>query len=234
MRSSASSSAGQTGAGEWSTLLDLDVEAAAVGSTYGEVGVREISPDGSLLAWSFDSTGEELYELRFRDVSSGADLPERVERTYYGGAWAADGRTFFYTVVDHVYRPHQVWRHVVGTDPAADVLVLQEDDRRFELSVRTTRCGQWVLIHAASRDSAETWAIPAAEPTAAPATVGGRREGHEYCGGVRARRSGALPCRDQPRGRAGVHAQLGGPGRDRSRDLAIGHRRAAPGRSRGR
>ena len=170
----------ETGAGEWSTLLDLDGEAAAVGSTYGELGVREISPDGSLLAWSFDPTGEELYELRFRDVSSGRDLPERVERTYYGGAWAADGRTFFYTVVDHVYRPHQVWRHVVGTDPAADVLVLQEDDRRFELSVRTTRCGQWVLIHATSRDSAETWAIPAAEPTTAPATVGGRREGHEY------------------------------------------------------
>ena len=103
-----------------------------------------------------------------------------MQRTYYGGAWSADGRTFFYTVVDHVYRPHQVWRHVVGTDPAADVLVLQEDDRHFEVSVRTTRCGQWVLIHAASRESAESWAIPAAEPTATPVTVGGRREGHEY------------------------------------------------------
>jgi oligopeptidase B len=166
--------------GEWDTLLDLDVEAAALGSTYGEVGVREISPDGSLLAWSLDATGEELYELRFRDVSRGTDLPERMPRTYYGGAWAADGRTFFYTVVDHVYRPHQVWRHVVGTDPASDVLVLQEDDRRFELSVRATRCHQWILIHAASRACAETWAIPADEPTADPATVGGRREGHEY------------------------------------------------------
>ncbi len=165
---------------QWTTLVDLDAEAAEVGSTYGEVGVREISPDGALLAWSLDTTGEELYELRIRDVSSGEDLPERIERTYYGGAWAADGRTFFYTVADHVYRPHQVWRHEVGTDPVADVLVLQEDDRRFELSVRATRCGQWVLIHAASRESAETWAVPAADPTAAPATVGGRREGHEY------------------------------------------------------
>ncbi len=107
------------GAQEWSTLLDLDAEAAALGSTYGEVGVREVSPDGSLLAWSLDSTGEELYELRFRDVATGTDLPERMPRTYYGGAWAADGRTFFYTVVDHVYRPHQVWRHVVGHRPGS-------------------------------------------------------------------------------------------------------------------
>ena len=168
------------GEGLWSTLVDLDAEAAAVGSTYGEVGVREVSPDGSLLAWSLDSTGEELYELRFRDVASGADLPERIQRTYYGGAWSADGRWFLYTVVDHVYRPHQVWRHEIGTDPTSDVLVLQEDDRHFELSVRATRCGRWILIHAGSRDSAETWALPATDPTAAPVTVGGRRAGHEY------------------------------------------------------
>ncbi len=164
----------------WTTLVDLDAEAAFVGSRYAEVGLRELSPDGALLAWSLDSTGEELFELRFRDVASGVDLPERIERTYYGGAWSADGRTFFYTVADHVYRPFQVRRHEVGTDPKDDVVVLQEDDRRFELSVRATRCGQWVLIHAGSRDSAETWAIPAHDPSAAPATIGGRRAGHEY------------------------------------------------------
>ena len=74
-----------TGSREWTTLLDLDAEAAAAGSTYAEVGLREVSPDGALLAWSLDSTGEELFELRFRDVASGVDLPERMERTYYGG-----------------------------------------------------------------------------------------------------------------------------------------------------
>ena len=168
------------GAQAWTPLVDLDVEAATAGSTYAEVGVREVSPDGTLLAWSLDVTGEELYELRFRDVATGADLPERMQRTYYGGAWSADGRTFFYTVVDHVYRPYQVWRHEIGTDPISDVLVLQEDDRRFELSVRATRCGRWVLIHAGSRDASETWAVPAADPGAAPVTVGGRRDGHEY------------------------------------------------------
>ncbi|HYN56274.1 MAG TPA: hypothetical protein VES03_03635, partial [Motilibacterales bacterium] len=165
---------------QWATVVDLDAEAAAVGSTYGELGVREVSPDGTLVAWSLDSTGEELYQLRFRDVRSGHDLTERMEGTYYGGAWAADSRSFFYTVVDHVYRPHQIWRHDVGTDPSADVLVLQEDDRRFEVAVRATRCGRWVLIHAASRDSTETWAIPAADPGAAPVSIGGRHEHHEY------------------------------------------------------
>jgi oligopeptidase B len=168
------------GFAQWSVLVDLDLEAAALDSTYAEVGVREVSPNGEVLAWSIDATGEELYELRFRDLGTGVDCPERISRTYYGGAWAADGRTFFYTVVDDAFRPYQVWRHVVGTDPGLDLLVLEEDDRRFEVSARTTRCGQWVLIHAASRDSAETWAIPSKDPSAPAMTVGGRREGHEY------------------------------------------------------
>ena len=164
----------------WRTVVDLDDEAAAAGSTYAEVGVREVSPDGTTLAWSLDVTGEEVYRLRFRSLASGADRDEVIEGTYYGGAWSSDSGTFFYTRVDHVYRPHQVWRHVLGTDPADDVLVVQEDDRRFELSVRASRCGTWILIDAASRDASECWAIPADDPTAAPATVGGRRERHEY------------------------------------------------------
>lgn len=168
------------GSGAWSTVVDLDAEAAAARSAYGEVGAREVSPDGALLAWSLDTSGEELYELRFRDLDSGVDLPERIQRTYYGGAWAADSRSFFYTVVDHVYRPFQVWRHDVGTAGPSDILVLQEDDRRFDVSVRSTRCGRYVLIQSASRDSSETWAIPAEQPGAAPVTIGGRREGHEY------------------------------------------------------
>ena len=168
------------GSAQWSVLVDLDLEAATLDSTYAEVGVREVSPSGEVLAWSIDATGEELYELRFRDVATGVDRSERITRTYYGGAWAADGRTFFYVVVDDVFRPYQVWRHSLGTDPALDVLVLEETDRRFEVSARATRCGRWVLIHSASRDSAETWAIPSGDPSAPPATVGGRREGHEY------------------------------------------------------
>jgi oligopeptidase B len=164
----------------WAVVLDLDAEAAAAGSTYAEVGVREVSPDGATLAWSLDVSGDEVYALRFRSLADAVDRVEMIDGTYYGGAWASDSTTFFYTRLDHVYRPHQVWRHALGTDPADDVLVLQEDDRRFELVVRASRCGQWILIDDVSRDSSECWAIPAADPTAAPVSVGGRREGHEY------------------------------------------------------
>ena len=36
-------------------------------------------------------------------------------------------------------RPFQLWRHRLGTDPAADVLVFEEADRRFSLGTGSTQ-----------------------------------------------------------------------------------------------
>ena len=58
---------------------------------YVEVGVRSVSPDGHCLAYSVDVDGDEVYELRFRDLHDRDDLPDTVPHTYYGGAWSADG-----------------------------------------------------------------------------------------------------------------------------------------------
>ena len=163
-------------------LLDenllLDDPAATGG--YLALGVREVSPDGRLLAYSVDFDGDEVYQLRVRDLASGTDLAERIERTYYELAWAAGSRSFFYVVTDAVYRPHEVWLHHVGTAPAHDVLVFREDDERFDVTVRTTRSGAYVLIETASRVSTETLVIPAGDTSAPPAVLEQRRTGVEY------------------------------------------------------
>ncbi|MBK6885652.1 MAG: hypothetical protein IPH03_03805 [Tetrasphaera sp.] len=132
-----------------------------------------------------DRTGDEVYELRFRDLRTGRDLPDVIERTYYGGAFAADGGSFLYTVHDQTYRPYQVWRHRVGQTP--DRLVLQEEDRRFELTVRRTRSGDFIIITAASRATVQEWAVPAGVPEAPLAPirprVHGRRRPSSTCAG---------------------------------------------------
>ena len=74
-------------------LLDENVLLSdpACGGGYVALGVREVSPDGRLLAYSVDFAGDEVYQLRIRDLASGQDLPDRIERTCdYGLAWAAD------------------------------------------------------------------------------------------------------------------------------------------------
>ena len=168
------------GAGE--VLLDENLllsDPACTGS-YAELGVREISPDGRYLAYSVDFDGDEVYQLRVRDLRAGTDLPERVERTYYGLAWAADSRALLYVVTDEAYRPHEIWRHELGTAPGRDTLVYREDDERFELTVRATRSGAWLLIETASRDTTETLLIPAEDSRAAPVVAIPRSQGTEY------------------------------------------------------
>ena len=68
-------------------LLDEDVVSADTG--FVDVGTCEPSPDNRLLAWSADTSGAEIYELRFRDTATGQDRADVIERTYPGGAWAA-------------------------------------------------------------------------------------------------------------------------------------------------
>ncbi len=166
------------GQGAEQLLLDENVLAASTG--FVDVGVREPSPDGTLLAWSADTTGAEIYVLRIRDLAAGRDLPEIIERSYPGSAWSSDSRQLFYLVPDELNRPWQVWRHRIGTDASADVLVLAEHDARFELTLHASRSGGLVVITAASRDTTQVYVIPAGDPAAAPVSIAPRRPGIEY------------------------------------------------------
>ena len=172
--------AGEPGADEH-VLLDENV--LAEGHEYFAVGTAVVSPDHHMLAYGTDTAGDERYELRFRSLDPGvaADLaPEMVPDTGYGLAWSSDSATVFYVRLDEAMRPYQLWRHELGTDPAHDVLVFQEDDRRFSLGTGRTRDGAFVLVALHSTNTSEWLAIPAHDPMAAPGVVLPRLEGREY------------------------------------------------------
>lgn len=158
----------------------LDAATLADGSGYLELGVTLVSPDEGWLAYSFDTTGDEVYRLRFRELATGQDLPDELPRTYYGGAWSADSQWFFYSVHDEAYRPHRVWRHRLGTSASDDVLVLEESDDRFELKVRGSRSGDLVILWSESNTTSEAWVIDARDPSQPPRSVGGRRDGVRF------------------------------------------------------
>jgi oligopeptidase B len=158
----------------------LDVNAEAGDSDFFSLGALDVSPDGTLLAWSSDRAGDELHELRFRDLATGVDLDDMVPGTYYGSAWAADGTTFFYVRPDEAMRPHQLWRHTLGTDPAADVLVHQEDDERFHLGVGTTKDDRYLLVHLGSKVTDEVHFLDTGDPTGALRIVHPREQDLEY------------------------------------------------------
>jgi len=172
--------AGEPG-GEEQILLDEN--ALAEGSEYFAVGSAAVSHDHLWLAFGTDRVGNEKYELRFRPLdadTSPATAAESVPDTGYGLAWSARGDYIFYVRLDEAQRPFQLWRHRLGTDPAADVLVFEEGDRRFSLGTGSTRDTAFVLIGLHSTNTSEWLAVPSDDPLATPTVVMGRREGIEY------------------------------------------------------
>jgi oligopeptidase B len=158
----------------------LDGNKLAEGHEFFQLGTFEVSPDGGLLAYSTDFTGDERFTLRVRDLATGADLSDVIEDVFYGAAWSADARTLFYTTVDDAWRPYRVWRHGLGAERSTDVLVLEEPDERFWIGVELSRSEQYLVIAANSKITSEAWLIPADDPTAAPRSVRERRQGVEY------------------------------------------------------
>jgi oligopeptidase B len=105
---------------------------------------------------------------------------ETITNTSYGGGWADDNSCFFYTRLDEAMRPYQVWRHQLGDDPAHDLIVHEEADQRFHLSVERTLDGAFVVIHAHSSVTSEIHVIRSDRPTESPRVVEPRRQGIEY------------------------------------------------------
>src|SRR3984957_9868114 len=158
----------------------LDGNQLAEGKAFFSLGALSVSPDGKLLAYSDNFTGDERYTLRIKDLVSGEILADEVPDTYYGTAWSLDGSALFYVTVDGAWRPFRVWGHVVGTPTTDDVVVFEESDEKFWLGVGTSRDEQWVMIHTSSKLTSEVHLLDAAAPVGEFSVVAPRRFGVEY------------------------------------------------------
>jgi oligopeptidase B len=158
----------------------LDGNELAAGHEFFALGTFDVSPDGRWLAYSVDVTGDERFTLRFKDLSTGALLPDEIPDTHYGTAWSLDASTLFYLTVDDAWRPYRVHRHVLGTDPDSDAVIFQEDDERFWVHIELTRSERFILIEPSSKTTSEVWYLPSTDPLAQPAVVAPRRPGVEY------------------------------------------------------
>ncbi len=107
-------------------LLDGNLEAGD--AEFFSIGAFAVSPDGTLLAYSTDLSGDERYTIKIKNLATGDLLPDEIEDTVYGVAWAGAGH-LFYTRADDAWRPYLVRRHQLGTDPATDVDVFDRAGR---------------------------------------------------------------------------------------------------------
>jgi oligopeptidase B len=159
-------------------LLDAN-EMAGAGQFFA-LGAYAVSPDGRLLAYSTDFSGDERFTLRIKNLETGETAPDEIPDTFYGAAWSLDGSALFYTTVDDAWRPYRLWRHTVGAAAADDVLVHEEADEKFRVGVGLTRSERYLVLSVASSVTSEAWLLDAARPDGEFRLVAARRQGVEY------------------------------------------------------
>ncbi|MDI9927954.1 S9 family peptidase [Rhodococcus sp. IEGM 1341] len=157
-------------------LLDANVEAE--GHDFFSLGAFSISLDGTLLAYSTDTEGDERYTLRFKNLETGELLADTIENVAPGATWTADATHVFYLTVDESWRPDTVWRHTLGK--SGDVKVFHEPDESYWVGFGSTRSEKYLMIWVGSKITSECLVLESADPEGEFRVVLPRTDGVEY------------------------------------------------------
>ncbi len=158
----------------------LDENALADKHDYFALGDLAISHDHRMLAYTFDTSGNEEYELVVINLESKQIVDAGLKALSYGLVWANDAHTLFLVRSDEASRPSRVIRHKVGSHSDEDTIVFEEPDERFWVGIGNTRSEKYVVLGSESKNTSEYWLIDADNPDSMPRIVEPRSDGHEY------------------------------------------------------
>ena len=151
----------------------LDENLVASGHNYFSIGDVAVSPNQRLLAYTADTTGNEMHELFVVDLATGETISrggDQDDGFTYGLAWANDNRTMFLVGADEAQRSNRVLLHTIGigtangndhgngtsTDQPA---IFVEQDERFWVGINKTRSERFVVITSESETTSECYLI---------------------------------------------------------------------------
>jgi oligopeptidase B len=144
----------------------LDHNALAGESDFCRIGSFAVSPDANKLAYSVDADGTEICTIYVKDLTTGTLLSETIPNTdgdvygHTGIEWACDSLSFFYVTRDASLRPYRLYRHILGTDSAEDVLLYEEKDETYFLWLKQSRSKGYIFIFLHSTTTEEWRYLP--------------------------------------------------------------------------
>jgi len=157
--------------------LLLDPNVLANGGFFS-LGAFSISPDHQRLAYSLDTTGEEVYTLFVKELASGKVSELSFADCDGSMTWANDSLTLFFAELDDTHRPHKLYRYRLDGTAAEEVF--HEPDGRFFLHCYRASSERQLLLSLGSKTTSEVWALDASQPQQAFSCLAPRVEDHEY------------------------------------------------------
>ena len=159
----------------------FDCNVLAKGHTFFQLGGLSVSPDNRFASFGIDTVGRRIYTIQIKNLETNEILSDMIENATGGSVWANDNQTLFYTRQDKVtLRANQIFKHKLGSNADKDVLVYEEKDETFNVSVGKEKSKKYIVIGAESTLTTEYRILNSDTPDAEFKVFQPRVRGLEY------------------------------------------------------
>lgn len=159
----------------------FDCNEMAKGQSYFNLSGISISEDNQWAAFGVDLVSRRQYTIQIKNLKTGEVLPVKIENTTGGSTWAGDNKTLFYTRNDiQTLRSDKIYKHTLGTDASADVVVFHEKDDTFNTFVYKEKSKKYLVIGSSSTLTSEYQILEANNPNGNFRVFQKRTRGLEY------------------------------------------------------
>ncbi|MCM0666527.1 S9 family peptidase [Flavobacterium tyrosinilyticum] len=153
----------------------------AKGHAYFKLGGLSISPDNKFASFGVDIVGRRIYTIQVKNLETGEILADKIENVTGASVWANDNSTIFYVRQDQVtLRADKVFRHKLNTASESDVLVFDEIDDTFNVSISKEKSRKYIVIGSGSTLTTEYRILNSSNPDGEFTVFQPRVRGLEY------------------------------------------------------
>ncbi len=141
----------------------------------------ETSPNHNIAALVMDTVGRRFYSVKFKDMTTGKMLSDKIDGSTGNLEWANDNKTVLYGNQDpNTLRAHQIFKHTLGADPSTDVLVFEEKDETLSCSISKTRSKKYFIIGSGRTDASVNYYLEADKAAGKPVIIEPLKENVDY------------------------------------------------------
>jgi len=161
--------------------LLFDCNEMAKDHSYFRLVGLNINSNNDLISYGIDTTGRRQYTLHIKDLKTNEVFKDEISNTTGGSTWANDNKTLFYTLKDETtLRSEAIYKHRLNTDQKSDVLIYEETDDTFGVSVYKTKSKKYLVIASYSTLTTEYQILNADTPEGDFKIFQARTRGLEY------------------------------------------------------
>lgn len=136
--------------------LLLDCNALAKDTTSFSLGNFQVSHDHSKLAYAYDNDGSERFSIYVKDLHNDQLLPDVITNTIGEIVWNKKGDGFYYLPLEENWRHYKVYFHKLGTPQENDILIYNEQDTMFSVSITESSSKEYLIIQTGTSTSNES------------------------------------------------------------------------------